>query len=659
MVKKSMQILNIPDFTQGPTELEAHARLALDVAKNHLESAPDPTAPFDVLHKFVREGLDKEEALSRAMHQLSHLNATLGGVWRAPYEAMLAPVSAYESQSTQDDCLYAIFGALMTALEADKETKDKADLARLVHLKREQFERLGVALDSVHKDALTALQADLSKQKTTFANQLTDSSARFALVVPNEVAHKMSPGAQAILKQDGRYIATLNAPAYLAIMKECPDRSIRYKVHKAFATRATESDADNAPVIGEILRIRRAMADILGYKSHAHFSLSHKMAAQPSTALDFLHALADLARPYAQKEYADLCALGVREGLDAVMPWDVAYLSELHKKEILNLDAQSLRPYFEKTRVVDGVLSILGRLFDVEFVVKATSTYHADVQYIELMQKGQCIGACYLDLHARDHKRAGAWMGTYAQRHTQADGTLALPVCFVVANFTPKDDAGQCHLTHDEVVTFLHEMGHALHHLLTRATLSDISGISQVEWDAVELPSQWLEGWAYDRATLNTITTRPLDDATYTALHQSRIFQSGLMTLRQIEFALADLYLHLEAKDADDAYACLYRARNEVAQIQAPDYDRFLHGFAHIFAGGYAAGYYSYKWAQGLSADVFERFLEAGLDNASLARRFLDAFLGQGSRKSAACMVREFLGRDMDEGALARASGFV
>lgn len=456
-------------------------------------------------------------------------------------------------------------------------------------------------------------------------------------------------------------------------MQYADNRELREEVYEAYVTRASENgpgggEWDNGQVMADILALRKEQANLLGFANYAEYSLQRKMASSPAQILNFLQELAQHSSQVAQDEYQELSEFALDEHqLAKVEAWDVAYYSEKLRKHKFDISQEQLRPYFPAPHVIKGMFAVVKKLYDIDIrAVDDIDTWHDDVTFYEIHDSnGVLRGRFYLDLYARSQKRGGAWMDECVVRR-KSGTTVQTPVAYLTCNFTPPVSGEASLLTHDEVITLFHEFGHGLHHMLTLVDYADVSGINGVAWDAVELPSQFMENWCWEREALELISSHyqsgeSLPEELYEKLTRSKTFQSGMQMVRQLEFALFDFRLHLEERvlSTDDIQILLDEIRTQVAVIIPPVYNRFQHGFSHIFAGGYAAGYYSYKWAEVLSADAFSKFEENGIFDRSTGVQFLNSVLEQGGAREPMESFVEFRGREPSVDALLRHSGIV
>ena len=547
---------------------------------------------------------------------------------------------------------------------------------RAVELALRAFRLAGVALEGEDRQRFLDIGVELSDLGTKFGNAVLDATEAWSEHVTDEAALAGVPDSdKAILAAyaqekglDG-WLITLRQPSVLAILMHAQDRALRQRVYRAYNTRASdqadERSHDNSERIDRIMALRHEAAQILGFADSAAHSLETKMAADADEALEFLADLARRARPIAECELAEARAFAAEHlGLDDIQPWDMSYVAEAMRRTLHGVDQEALKPYFPVPRVLAGTQALIERLFDVRLVAReAVSTWHPDILYYDVLDaQGAVVAGVYCDLFARAGKRGGAWMDVCRARFRDAD-RFHVPVAYLTTNFAPPAGGKPSLVTHNDVVTLFHEFGHVLHHLLTQVDLPSIGGISGVEWDAVELPSQFMENFAWDKDTLiglsgHVDTGEALPDAMFDRLLAARQFQAGLALLRQIEFATFDLLLHRDYDPTSGARVndVLAQVRAAVAVVQPPEWNRFAHAFSHIFAGGYAAGYYSYLWAELLSADAFEIFAHADLPGGG-ASAFRREILAAGASRPAAENFRAFAGRAPQVDALLRMRG--
>jgi oligopeptidase A len=667
--------------------LPGHAEPAIDalLAQNRAAVAArlaDPAPPdWENLVEPLEELGDR---LARCWSAISHLwGVTDSEGWRAAYNACLPKITGYSLELSQSEPLYGAYEALSRREDFADESRARR---KAVTDALRDFRLAGVALPPAQKDRFKLLALRLSEVQTTFEENLLDATRAWTLHLTDEArlagmtaSGKAQAAARARARELEGWLLTLDFPSYDAVITYADDRALRAQLYEAWATRASDQGPqagahDNSALIAEILQLRHEQARLLGFPSYAEYSLATKMAESPAAVERFLLDLGGRARKRAQHELDTLREFAARLGGPAeLQPWDLPYYAEKLKQEALGLSDEALRPYFPAPQVIDGMFALVSRLYGIAFEpAPEVAVWNADVTAYRLKDtQGRVFGHFYLDPYAREHKRGGAWMDECRSRRRTARG-LQQPAAFLTCNFAPPLPGQPALLTHYEVLTLFHEFGHGLHHLLTRVDVAAVAGIHGVEWDAVELPSQFMENWCYHGDTLRTFarhwqTGEPLPEALLAKVRASRVFHSGLATVRQLEFALFDLRLHRDydpaaaaARGAEGAVTImletLARVRDEVSVLRPPAWHRFPHSFSHVFAGGYAAGYYSYKWAEVLSADVFSAFEDEGFEPA-VGQRFRDTVLAQGGSRPAMELFVEFRGRKPRVEALLRQSG--
>ena len=597
-----------------------------------------------------------QHRLARTWSPVGHLNGVANGdELRAAYNTCLPLLTAYHTEIAQNTALCAGYQRIKDTQYPDLKPEQR----KLVDNALRDFRLSGVALAPDRKQRFRELMERLSTAQAKFDENVLDATNAWTRNVEEETELAGLPAAviaraRAAAEKAGRsgWVFTLDAPNYQAIMTHAENRQLRQDFYTAWLTRASEQGPaqwDNTALIEEILALRHEAAQLAGFASFAEYSLATKMARDPAEVLEFLRRLARLCRPAAQREFAELEAFaGTR--LEA---WDVAFHSERLKRERLAVSEEELRPYFPLPRVLDGLFALAQRLYGVRIEQrKDVEVYHPDVHYYDIIgSDDEARGGFFLDLYARPKKRGGAWMDECLGRIELA-GAHALPIAYLVCNFTPPGADRPSLLTHYEVLTMFHEFGHGFHHLLTRVNVPSVAGINGVPWDAVELPSQFMENFAWRDEVLPLIsahveTGEPLPHEMLARLQATRTFQAGMQTVRQLEFALFDFRLHADYSPATGGRIAetLARVRAEVAVVRPPEFNRFPQSFQHVFSGGYAAGYYSYKWAEVLSADAFGAFEERGVFDRATARRFLHAILERGGGRDAMEAFVEFRGR--------------
>ncbi|MDV2469478.1 M3 family metallopeptidase [Acinetobacter chinensis] len=613
-----------------------------------------------------------ENSMSEAWGILSHLNAVMNNAeTRELYQALLPGLSEYYTQLGQHVPLYQTYQHVYDASLFDTLPPAQQSAIKLA---LRDFKLSGVALEGAAKKRYAEISARLSQLSSDFSNHVLDSTQAFSLPLSEDQLKGLPQSSIELLKQYGQQreldqpVATLDIPSYLAVMTYADNRELREQLYRAYTTRASDQAADlqfdNTPVMVEILSLRQEMAKLLGFDNYAEYSLASKMAPDVETVHQFLVDLAEHAKAPAEQEIAELKNSAQADGVEQLQPWDVSYYSEKLKIQKFNLSQEDLKPYFPAPKVIQGLFSVVNRLYGVQVIEREAPVWHPDARYYELEDQGTVIGGFYFDLYARNGKRGGAWMSGFRSR-MQTENGMQKPVCYMVGNFTPAVGDQPAQLTHDEVVTLFHEFGHGLHHMLTEVDNISVAGTHGVAWDAVELPSQFMEFWTWDTESLQLIsqhiqTSESLPENLLKALLDARFFQSGMQTLRQIEFALFDLTIHRKtpALQADQIQQTLNEIRQKYAVAPSAEYNRFQHSFSHIFAGGYAAGYYSYKWAEVLASDAFDRFEQEGVFNTVTGKQFRTFILAVGGKDSALDAFINFRGREPKIDALLRHQGW-
>lgn len=618
------------------------------------------------------------DLLEQTWSPVSHLNGVKNSdALRVVYEKCIEKLTAFGTTLDQHEPLYRAYKAIIESGSADTlSVPQRAVLTQAIR----DFDLAGVGLSADKKQRYGEIKQQLSALSNQFSNNVLDATQ--AWYVQFDDANSLSglpemalaSAAQAAQQKSlTGYVITLDMPAYLAVATYANDRSLREKIYRAFVTRASaESDSDkasewdNSHIIDEILALRHELAELLGFSNYAELSLATKMADTPKQVIEFLEDLAKKARPFAERDLEELCAYAKeKDGITTLEPWDMAYYSEKLQQEKYAISQEQLRPYFPAEKVLNGMFLVVKKLFDIDiFVEKKVDTYHPDVRFYRIEKDGKTIAYFYFDIYARDKKRGGAWMADCRTRRL-SEGSVQLPVAYLTCNFTPPVGDTPSLLTHQEVTTLFHEFGHGLHHMLTQMTDSAVSGINGVAWDAVELPSQFLENWCWQKSAIPLIsehyqTGEALPKALLDKMLAAKNFQSGLQMVRQIEFSLFDMVLHADYKTdgSVSAQAVLDQVREHVAVVKAPAFNKFQNSFSHIFAGGYAAGYYSYKWAEVLSADAFSLFEENGIFDQATGEKFLNTILANGGSQSAMDLFVAFRGREPRVDALLKHSGF-
>ena len=616
------------------------------------------------------------ERLGRAWGAVSHLNSVADTPeLRAAYNAALPRVTEFWTRLGSNEQLYAKYKAIAPARLNAEQRQAHSNALR-------NFVLGGAELQGAAKERYAAIQERQAEVSQKFSENTLDATDSFALyVAPAELAgvpQDVIDTACAAADKDGhpgQAKLTLKMPCYLPVMQFADSSALRERLYKAYTTRASDqaegeaNQYDNTALMSEILALRQEEAQLLGYDNFAQVSVVPKMAESPEKVIAFLRDLAAKARPHAEKDMADLREFAQKElGLNGELKaWDIPYLSEKLKEARYSFSEQEVKTYFPAPKVLAGLFKIIETLFEVSIRKDEAPVWHPAVGFYRIERGGELVGQFYLDPPARAGKRGGAWMDDVRGRWMRPDtGQLQTPVSHLVCNFAEGVNGKPPLLTHDDVITLFHEFGHGLHHMLTQVNERDVSGISGVEWDAVELPSQFMENFCWEWSVLRHMTAHvdsgePLPRALFDKMLAAKNFQSGLQTLRQIEFALFDMRLHAEHDPALDFMPLLHEVRAEVAVLQPPGFNRMAHTFSHIFAGGYAAGYYSYKWAEVLSADAYAAFEETmgedGQPSIDTGRRYRQAILEAGGSRPALESFKAFRGREPRLDALLRHQG--
>ncbi|HAT8822055.1 TPA: oligopeptidase A [Legionella pneumophila subsp. pneumophila] len=667
--------VGLPQFSHIKIE---HFKSHLDaLLKNHLEE-------IDRLlkenHHYTWDNLiypldSLADELERFWSPFAHMHAVMDSeAIRESYEACLPLLSAYDAAIGHNQDLYEAIKSI------DQHSLNPAQ-KKIIADSIQDFELSGVALSKANKKRFEAIQSRLAELSSKFENNVLDATHAYtihiteaervaglpehALNTAKELAHEKG--------LDG-FVLTLEYPCFQAVITHAEDRALREEMYRAYITRASDQGPnagtfDNTPLIDEILSLRHEKAELLGFNNFAELSLATKMAASTNQVIEFIYDLISRTRDKGKAEFRQLEVFAQDKwNLSPVNPWDVAYLSEKRRQDLYSLSQEELRPYFPQPKVMQGLFAIVKKLFGMSIEeIEGVDIWHKDVQcYCIVDESNQTRGYIYTDLFARPHKRNGAWMDSMQSRRKLEDGTVQLPIATLTCNFAKPSAKRPAMLSHDEVVTLFHEFGHCLHHVLTQVDYLGGSGINGVEWDAVELPSQFFENWCWDEHALSLLTSHvdtgeTLPSALYERLIAAKNFQSAMAMLRQMEFALFDFRIHQEYQIGKASYVAniLADVRSKTSVVPIVPYNRFQHSFSHIFGGGYAAGYYSYMWAEVLSSDAFARFEEEGIFNPKTGHDFLKSILEAGGSRKAADAFAEFRGRPATIDALLRHNGIL
>jgi oligopeptidase A len=624
---------------------------------------------------FVAPLEDANERIGRAWGQVSHLHAVLDSpALRETYNANLPKLSQYWTELGQSEALFAGYKKLRASSEFAGLSQARK---KIVENALRDFRLSGAELPADKKKRYAEISEELSRLGAKFSENILDATNAFSLTIEDAARVSGIPAdvlqaAREAAEKDGKtgWKFTLHAPSYMPVMQYADDRALRETLYRESVTRASEfgqKEWDNTPLIARIVELRREMAALLGYANYAQVSLEPKMAESPSQVLGFLDDLARRARPFGEQDAAELREFARAElGLSDLQAWDVAYASEKLRVKRYAFSEQEVKRYFPEDAVLAGLFRLVEALYGLKISPAKAPVWHEDVRFFDVRDSaGALVGQFYIDLYARETKRGGAWMDD-ARGRRRRGSVVQTPVAYLNCNFSRPVGGKPALFTHDEVLTLFHEAGHGLHHLLTRVEDLGVSGINGVEWDAVELPSQFMENfcWEWDvlrHMTRHVDTGAPLPRELFDKMIAAKNFQSGLGFLRQIEFAEFDMHLHSDFDPAAGrtALQLLNEVRKRVAVLPQPAYNRFPNNFSHIFGGGYAAGYYSYKWAEVLSADAYALFEERGVLDAETGKRFRDEILAVGGSRSAAESFRAFRGREPSVDALLRHNGMI
>ena len=678
MTNPLLENLRLPAFSRiNPEHVEPAIDRLIDehraLVRGLLEKREDHT-----WESLMQPLEDKDDQLHRAWSPVSHLHSVADNeALRRAYNACLPKLTDHATELGQNQDLYR---ACKTIAGSDEFSQLDISQQKIIENALRDFRLSGIELGPQEKNKYKTLQQRLSQLQTKFEENLLDATHGWTKSIADEALLGGLPKTVIELAAENArqheqkgWLFTLEFPSYHPVMTYADDREFRKEMYTAYNTRASDQGPkagkwDNGPLMTEILSLRQELAALLGYQNYAACSLVKKMAETPAEVMEFLDNLVRHSKAVAEDEIATLKDFAGQEcGLEELYAWDIPYCSEKLRQNRFDFSQEELRPYFPANRVIEGLFSVVNKLYGLSIAPKdGIDVWHPDVMFFEVKDaQGQVRGGFYLDLYARSHKRGGAWMDECVTRKLN-NGAVQTPVAYLTCNFTPPLSGKPSLLTHDEVITLFHEFGHGLHHMLTLIDYAGVAGINGVPWDAVELPSQFLENWCWEREALDLFarhfeTDQPVPDKLFDKMRRARTFQSGMHMVRQLELALFDFRLHHEqrGRDTTDIQSLLDEVRQYVAVVNPPADNRFQHGFSHIFAGGYAAGYYSYKWAEVLSADAFSRFEEDGIFNAGAGNEFLRSILEQGGSRDPMDLFIEFRGRRPAIDALLRHSGIL
>ncbi|MDD3476534.1 MAG: M3 family metallopeptidase [Sulfurimonas sp.] len=607
---------------------------------------------------FVKPLEMMDEKLEQFFTQLSHLNSVKNSAkTQKVYAASLPIITEYSTKLSQNIDIYNAYKEIYKNEQKSLNQEQK----RVLELNILGFELSGAHLDEKTKKRLQEINLKKSSLTNDFSQNLLNATNEYKYIITDAKDVEGIPQsdlANALIKEDGvtKYKFTLQMPSYIAYMTYGKNEKIREELYRAYVTRAPQ----NAQIIDELLSLKDEMSRLLGFDNYACYSLASKMATDESSVIGFLEKLISNSKPQAENELKELQEMAKKP----LKSFDTAYYSELLKKEKYDIDEEEYRPYFEQKSVLEGTFEFLNKLFNITFKKNSEELWDKKALSYDLYIDGSLKSRLYLDLEARKGKQGGAWMNNFASHHIDEKGNEQLASAVIVCNFPPSKGKNPSLLRHDDVVTLFHEMGHALHHMLSEVNENGVSGVNGVEWDAVEFPSQFLENFAYEPKVLKLFATHYktkeiIPDSMIEKLVKSKNFQSALGMLRQLEFSIFDFKLHTKLYNGSEIQSLLDSIREETALIKPPSYNKFQNGFSHIFAGGYSAGYYSYKWAEVLSADAFFNVVDEGIFNSKCATKYLDIILKSGGSKSMEVLYREFMGREPNPDNLLRLNGII
>lgn len=669
-----LEQFDLPPFSAiRPEHIVPAVKAAIDQCRSTINEVVAKSGPYtyETLCQPIAESEDK---FSRIWSPVGHLNSVKNSPeLRAAYEQCLPILSEFSTWAGQNEGLY----------QAYRDLKEGSHFARLTLEQKKavdnalrDFELSGIGLSAEKQKRYGEITSRLSELGSTYSNNVLDATMGWSKLISDvaelnglpESALAAAKGLAEAKEQQG-WLLTLDAPSYIPVITYADNAALREEMYRAYGTRASDQGPnagkwDNSEVMAEELALRHELAQLLGFDSYADMSLATKMAENPQQVIGFLNDLAKRARPQGEQELAQLRAFAkANYGVDEMNAWDLPYYAEKQKQHLFSINDEQLRPYFPENRALSGLFEVVKRIYGITAQErKDVDTWHKDVRFFDLFDdSGELRGSFYLDLYAREHKRGGAWMNDYIGSLRRTDGKLQNPVAYLTCNFTRPVGNNPALFTHNEVTTLFHEFGHGLHHMLTKVETSGVAGISGVPWDAVELPSQFMENWCWEPDALAFIsghfeTGEPLPQQMLEKMLAAKNYQAALFILRQLEFGLFDFRMHAEYDPAKGAriLETLAEIKKQVAVVPSPSWGRFPHAFSHIFAGGYAAGYYSYLWAEVLSADAYSRFEEEGIFNRQTGQSFLDNILTRGGSEEPMELFKRFRGREPQLDAMLR-----
>lgn len=673
-----LQTSELPPFSKiTPEHVQPAVETIIKESEQAIEALLSGTTSFS--WQSLQEPMDElGDRLNQAWSPVGHMNAVVNSdELRDAYNACLPILSEFSTRLGQNKALYEAYRQMANSDEFSRlDTAQK----KVITDNLRDFKLAGVALSEDKKARYGEIKKELSELTSQFSDNVLDATMAWSKLITDEAELKGLPEsalagarqlAQAKEHNEG-WLLNLDFPSFFPVMTYCDNRELREEVYTAFSTRASDQGPnagqfDNSANIDNILKLRHELARVLDFENYAEYSLATKMADSTGQVVDFLEDLARRSKPQAEKELEELKVFAKDDhNADDLQAWDIGYYGEKLRQKRYAISQEELRPWFPAEKAINGMFAVVERLYGVSFeAVNDVDVWHSDVRFFNIKRNDELIGRFYLDLYAREHKRGGAWMDECRVRRKKQN-TTQLPVAYLTCNFTPRVGDQPALLTHDEVVTLFHEFGHGLHHMLTKVDYPAVSGINGVAWDAVELPSQFMENWCWEEEGLALIsghheTGERLPKEMLDKLLAAKNFQSAMMMMRQLEFSLFDFKLHRsyaeQQADGQTVQNVLNSIRKQVSVVIPPAFNRFQNGFSHVFAGGYAAGYYSYKWAEVLSADAFSRFEDEGIFNRETGNSFLQEILEKGGSAEPMELFVNFRGREPGIDALLRHCG--
>lgn len=660
--------------TIKPEEIELRLDQLLKSNRQKIQQLLQQQQPFN-WDNLVNPLEDVENRLHEFWAPIAHMNAVVNApALRDAYNACLPKLTDYYTQLSHNQKLYEAIGSIGQGLEYQRLNQPQR---KVIDNELRDFKLSGIALPEAKKKHFAKLSKQLAQLNSKFEENILDATQGWTKHITDEKElaglpeHAITAAKQ---RQKEGWMFTLEAPSYLAVITHAQSRRLREEMYHAFCTRASDQGPtancwDNSDVMHDILKCRLELAQLLGFNNFAEYSLATKMVKTPQEAIDFLNQLVDASLPKARAEFKELSEFAKKTlGIKKLEIWDVTFASEKLRQHRYAISQEELRPYFPESQVLRGLFDIVNRLFNVSVEeLHTVDVWHPDVRCFALYDgKGELRSYFYFDLYARENKRGGAWMDDARPRHRLNNGELQLPIAFVTCNFNPPVGKDPALFSHIDVVTLLHEFGHALQHMLTKIDYVDVSGINGIPWDAVEVASQFLENWAFEKESLKLLskhykTGEPLPDALFNKMNKAKNFQSAMLMMRQLEFALFDMYLYVEfdSRQNNQIQMILQKVRERVCVVPVPEFNRFQHAFSHIFSGGYAAGYYSYKWAEVMASDAFSLFEEKGIFDRNTAQNFLTYILEPGGSEDPDELFKAFRGREPTVDALLKHSGII